>query len=288
MKSVININGKLFNENDAKISVFDRGFLYGDSIYEVTLTYKSHPVLLNEHIDRLWESGSKIHMPIHISKEDLIFEVYKSIQKLSLERVYIRIIITRGEGEINLDPTIEQQNNFIIIVKELPEYPKTWYENGVSVIIPTIKRNSIDSTNPGVKSGNYLNNVLALGEAKKKKAYDAIMLNREGYISEGTTSNVWIVKNGEFITPPLSAGILSGITRSVIFKILKAENISVREENFTPETLKSADGVFFCSSTKEIVPIVKVDDQIIGDGFVPQKIKHLSALYKNFISQKSV
>lgn len=282
--SIVNLNGALVDSEKATISIFDRGFLFGDSIYEVTLTYNKKPFLMDEHLDRLFSSAEKIFMPLQFSKENIRKEVQKTIDFLNLDRIYIRIIITRGSGEIGLDPALATTQNLIIIAKELPEYPKSWYENGVHMIVADVLRNSKKSMDPNVKSGNYLNNVLAMAQAKEKGAYDAIMLNHKGYITEATTSNIWIIQSGKILTPPLSAGILDGITRRTLIEIATKAGFDVSEVNFTADTLKIADEVFFTSSTKEIVPITMIDDQAIGNGQVGPLTKALHKHYQDFVN----
>lgn len=284
IKEVISVNGKISNSAEACISVLDRGFLYGDSVYEVTLTYEKHPFLLDEHLDRLYRSARAIHMEFSFSRDDLIKEITKVIDALEGDRLYIRFVVTRGEGEINLDPAAASTNNLVIIGKPLPEYPRDWYDKGVSLIISDILRNSKRSMDPSIKSGNYLNNVLAMAEAKKKGAFDAMMLNYKGNITEGTTSNIWIVEDGKFITPPLEAGLLGGITRKTLLLLAGRSGLDVCEEDITPERLKSASECFLTSSTKEIVPITEVDGNPIGNGMPGVHTKKLHVIYKKFVT----
>ncbi|EQC46224.1 aminotransferase class IV [Bacteriovorax sp. Seq25_V] len=264
---VININGEIITDpSKAKVSVFDRGFLFGDSIYEVTDAYEMNPCFLDEHLDRLWISASKLFMPINYTREEIVHEISKCLKKLSAPRSYIRIIITRGEGEITLDPSNAGKNNLIIICRPLQKNPNWWYQNGVEVVVAQTKRTAIESMDPSIKSGNYLNNILAFNEAVSKGAFDAIMLNHDGNVTEGTTSNVWLVKNGIFYTPALKAGLLSGITRAKLIELCHENNIQVREENISIKQLLEADEVFLTSSTKRIIPVVKIDTNIIGSG----------------------
>jgi len=288
MKSVVNINGEIQSPENAKISVFDRGFLYGDSIYEVTLTYNKVPFLLDDHYDRLWQSAEKMNMPMIFSREKLTSEIQKVIDELNEDRIYIRLILTRGEGEIGLDPNLSLKHNLIIIGKKLPENPSWWYTKGVDVIVASdVIRNHKKATDPSIKSGNYLNNVLAINEAKKRGAFDAIMLNHKGNITEGTTFNIWMIKNKKITTPPLEAGLLSGITRKALLKILKENQLDGIEQDFDHQEFLDADEIFLTSSIKGIVPITKVDDQNIGNG-APGKITlELMGLYRQFIEQET-
>lgn len=282
----ININGQIVGPEKAFVSVFDRGFLYGDSIYEVTFTINSRPFMLEEHLDRLWFSASRLALPIHLTKDELQMEIEKTLAALGEARAYIRIIITRGEGEISLDPHTATKNNLVIITKPLSANPAWWYEKGVSVIIADTKRNPINSIDPNIKSGNYLNNVLAMAEARDQGVFDAIMLNHQGQVTEGTTSNIWCVKNGVFFTPPTSAGLLSGITRQTLISLARDHGMSVQEENLTPKDLHDAGEVFLTSSTKLIVPITKIDSRLVSDGTPGPKTRELLGIYSQWIENQ--
>jgi|GEM_PF-27104 len=261
---LVNINGTITSEFEAKISVFDRGFLYGDSVYEVTSTVAEKPLFWNEHLDRLENSARLMSMPLSFSREEISLEIKKiidALKKTSSDECYLRLIITRGEGEIGLDPKLSTKNNLIIIAKPLQKNPTWWYEKGVGIAIVDVTRNHPRAQDPNIKSGNYLNNVLAIHQAKTKfDAFEAVMLNQEGLVAEGTTSNIWMVKNGEIKTPPNAAGLLQGITRQKILEIKGSEkNISVDE-------LKAADEIFMTSSTREVVPVTMLNGKVVGDG----------------------
>ncbi len=279
---LVNVNGAISAPENAKISVFDRGFLYGDSVYEVTMTINKKPFLLKEHLDRLWYSARKMELHLDYSKEDIAKEVNRLIEELAIDRAYVRIIITRGEGEITLDPTLKLKNNLVIIAKQLPENPAWWYQKGLSMIVSDTLRNPTDSLDPSIKSGNYLNNVLAYSEAKKRGAFDAIMLNHENQVSEATTSNVWIIKDGRISTPPKNSGLLAGITRKIVLRIAKENKLDVHEEDFDADELRQADECFITSSTKLIVPVTKVDDELIGSGKPGDITLNLLKLYRQF------
>ena len=284
-KSLVNINGKILPPDQATISVFDRGFLYGDSIYEVTMTLDGVPFMVEEHMDRLEKSASKIGLPLPIPREKIIEQLIATVKKLAVKKSYVRIVCTRGAGEITLDPTREQTGSFILICKELHPNPSEWYDKGVWMVIADVIRNHQRATDPSVKSGNYLNNVMAMGEAKKVGAFDAIMLNHQGMVSEGTTSNIWIVKDNKFVTPPLDAGLLGGITRKSLLELGQSQGLFMSEANFSPEDMKNADEVFLTSTTKEIVPIVKIDDKIIGSGQPGVNTRKLHAMYQQLMSE---
>lgn len=280
---LININGEILPAEQAKISVFDRGFLYGDSVYEVTRTYNNIPFLLEEHLERLWFSAQQISLNIPLSKKELTLEIKKTLKEVKFQNCYIRIIVTRGEGEIGLDPNLATKGNFILIVKEQKENPSWWYKKGVELIISNTLRNPVNSLDPNIKSGNYLNNLLAMIEAKKLGAFDAVMLNKEGYVTEGTTNNIWLVKGQNVFTPPLEVGILKGLTRTSLINICKQDQIPCFEESFLPEKLLDADEVFITSSTKEIVPVTKINGHKIADGEPGVISKKLLNSYRRFI-----
>ncbi len=285
---VVNINGEIFCDqtlSQAKVSVFDRGFLFGDSVYEVTGTYSGVIFKIDEHLDRLWKSSSRIGMDIPFTRNEIIFEIEKTLKALNKDSAYIRLIITRGEGEIGLDPGLGQQCNMVIITREFPENPSWWYDKGVEMIIADIQRTPKEAVDPNVKSGNYLNNVLAYSEARKQGAFDAIMLNRDGHVTEGTTSNIWIVEKDRLITPPVKAGLLEGITRQTLIGLCREENIGLSEENFGPDRLLAAQECFLTSSTKQLVPITKINKKPIGSGLPGDTTKKLLKIYRKHVDE---
>ncbi|MEC7276395.1 MAG: aminotransferase class IV [Bdellovibrionota bacterium] len=276
-------NGAFISPQEAKVSIFDRGFLYGDSIYEVTLTYKGKPFLVEEHLDRLWHSADGIGLSIQMKREELTRIIHEGARKLGLERQYIRIIITRGIGDLGLDPALGEEQTTLILFKELPALDTALYEKGVTLFTSEVLRNPKKSMDPSVKSGNYLNNVLAIKQAREAGAYDAVMLNAKGYVTESTSANIWMVLGESIITPPLEAGLLGGITRQKVMELGKAQGFDIKEQNFTVDTLKSANEVFITSSTREVLPVTQVDNQVIGLGVPGPKTKELHKHYKTFI-----
>jgi branched-chain amino acid aminotransferase len=285
MKALVSVNGELFEPKDARISIFDRGFLYGDSIYEVTEARNGTALFMDLHMERLWSSAAKIELTIPHAPEFIVKESQKIIDALGLPRSYIRIIVTRGEGEIGLDPGLSHSSNLVIIGKELAPNPSSWYEKGVWMVIADTRRLPKKVLDPNLKSGNYLSNVMAIHEAKKRGAFDAILLNLQGQVTEGTTNNIWMVKNGQISTPPVQAGLLEGITRQTLLKLGQQHGLDMREANFTPEELKGADEAFLTSTTREIVPITRVDDQLIGGGRPGPVAQRLHQLYRDYVQQ---
>lgn len=284
---IVNINGTIVAPTQASISIFDRGFLFGDSIYEVARTYDRIPFLLSEHLQRLEKSAYILGLPLTYSLEILKAEIYKSLKafwETSESEAYLRLIVTRGEGDLSLAATENMTNNFIVIVRAHESNPKEWYEQGVSFIIADNRKTPKQTMDPNCKSGNHLPHVMALHQAKAAGAFDAIMLNQQGYVTEGTSNNIWIVKNGKITTPPTRSGILEGLTRKTVLKIIQESNISVSETMFYPDQAYQADECFFTSSTRELVPIVKIDDSIIGDGVPGPYYKALHKKYHEYIA----
>lgn len=284
--TIVNINGEIVRPEDAKISIFDRGFLYGDSVYEVTYSDKKSLIFLDEHLDRLFNSANLLGMNIFIEREEIIQETIKTLKASGLDRAYVRIILTRGETQITLDPNVSFKNNLVIIAKPQPEYPNWMYEEGIHLAIVSVLRNDKRSTNPNAKSGNYLNNVMAMAEAKKLGASDAIMINNDGDITEGSTFNIWAIKNGEVYTPPLESGLLKGITRSKVIELCKVNNIAHHLKTFTPEFLLDADEVFITSSTKGIMPVNKINEKSYGNDIKNwPHTKKLMTLYTDLVNK---
>lgn len=276
-KFIININKKIFNEKTAQISVLDRGFLYGDSVYEATRTFNRTPFQLDEHIDRLFFSASKIYLNPTYTKEEIHHEVNKTLVSSPYDNVSIRIILTRGDNsDIGLDPDLASLNNLIIMTKEIKPNPTWWYTDGVSMVF---YQKQTSNTGPLPKAGNYIENMLAYREAKEKKAHDAIMINPEGFITESTTSNIWLVKNGKIQTPALSAGVLEGITRKTMLRMLPY----IEEKNLTKEDFLMADECFITSTTRDLVPVISINNQKIGDGTPGKETLKLLSLYRAYV-----
>jgi branched-chain amino acid aminotransferase len=255
------LNGKLVPGKEAVISVFDHGFLYGDGIYETMRVYDGVTFMLDEHLRRLYRTASLIGLTIPLDTDSLKKSVYETLIANSLRDAYVRLTISRGYGPIGLDPNLCPEPTVVIIAQEMKEYPKSFYENGISLIISETKRNFKEAINPQIKSLNFLNNILAKIEAKRRMAYDAVMLNVYEKLTEGTISNIFFYKNGVLCTPSQECGILNGITRGLVITIAKRDDLKVEEGEFTKEDLYSAKEVFITNSTMEVMPISKVDDQ---------------------------
>lgn len=257
----VHLNGKLVPAKEALISVFDHGFLYGDGIYETLRVYDGVIFMLDDHLRRLYRSASMIGLTIPIDTDTIKNSIYETLLVNSLKNAYVRLTISRGHGPIGLDPDLCPKPTIVIIAEQMKEYPKAFYEKGISIIIPETRRNLREALNPQIKSLNFLNNILAKIEAKKKGTYDAVMLNVNGKLTEGTTSNVFFYKDGILCTPSPECGILDGVTRKIVIGLSRKEGIKVKEGEFTKEDLYKASEVFITSTTIEVMPVSKVDDQ---------------------------
>jgi branched-chain amino acid aminotransferase len=260
------IDGKFCDERDARISVFDHGLLYGDGIFEGIRAYNGRVFRLKEHIDRLFYSAKAILLSVPMSHADIMKAVVASCRENNLRDGYIRLVVTRGIGTLGLNPNRCKDPSVIIIADKIQLYPPEQYERGMEIVtVPTV-RNLHSALNPAVKSLNYLNNILAKIEANNAGCEEAVMLNADGYVAECTGDNIFIVKDGRLMTPPLSAGALYGITRQVVIELAAQSDLKVAEPNLTRYDLFNADECFLTGTGAEIVPIVKIDGRVIGDG----------------------
>jgi len=260
------LDGKLVDQADAKISVFDHGLLYGDGVFEGIRVYNSRIFELNAHIDRLYESAKVIRLDIGMTKKKLIDAVEKTVEANNVIDGYIRLVVTRGIGTLGLNPFICENGRLFIIADNIQLYPEELYEKGMKVVSATTVRSHPLSVPPQVKSMNYLNNILAKIEALDNDVPEAIMYNHQGYVAEATGDNVFIVKNGVIYTPPAEAGALGGITRAVVIRLTKKEKLQVIEKNLTRFDLYVCDEFFLTGTAAEVIGIVEIDKRVIGDG----------------------
>lgn len=262
----IYIDGKFYDEHTAKISVFDHGLLYGDGIFEGIRAYHGRVFKLKEHIDRLFCSAKAILLDIPMTAEALMKAVVETCRRNKLRDGYIRLVVTRGIGTLGLNPNRCKNPSVIIIADKIQLYPPEFYQKGMELItVPTV-RSLHSALNPAIKSLNYLNNILAKIEANNAGCEEAIMLNAEGFVAECTGDNLFIVKDGKLLTPPLSAGALYGITRRVVMDIALASGLEVGEPNLTRYDLFNAEECFLTGTGAELVPVVKIDGRLIGNG----------------------
>ena len=264
--SQIYIDGKFYPEGDAKVSVFDHGLLYGDGIFEGIRFYNGRVFRLEEHLERLWDSARSILLEIPMSQRAMTEALLETIRQNDLREGYIRLIVTRGVGNLGLNPEQCKKPSVIIITAQIALYPEAVYRNGLTVVTCATRRTNPSALNPAVKSLNYLNNVMARIEANLANADEALMLNDEGNVAECTADNVFIVKRGQIFTPPITAGALRGITRSVVFEIAAETGIKVTEADITRHDVFIADEAFLTGTAAEIIPVVKADGRPIGTG----------------------
>jgi len=260
------LDGKLVDEKDARISVFDHGLLYGDGVFEGIRVYNRRVFELEAHIKRLYESAKAIRLVMPMSKSKLIGAVEKTTEANGVVDGYIRLVVTRGVGTLGLNPFICENGRLYIIADNIQLYPEELYEKGMKVVSATTVRNHPLALPPQIKSLNYLNSILAKIEALDNDVPEAIMYNHEGYVAEATADNVFIVRNACVYTPPVEAGALEGITRGIVIKLAKEENLEVVEKNLTRCDLYICDEFFLTGTAAEVIGIVDIDGRIIGDG----------------------
>ena len=266
MSRKIWLDGKIVDEADAKISVFDHGLLYGDGIFEGIRFYNGRVFRLTEHIERLYLSAKALLLKMPWTIEEVCEATLQTIRANGLKDGYIRLVVTRGIGDLGLNPYLCPTPSMFIIASGITLYPAELYENGLEVVTCSTRRPTPASLSPQVKSLNYLNNVMAKVEALKAGAKEGLMLNEQGYLAECTGDNVFIVKKDEVITPPVSDGSLDGITRQVIFELCAELGITIREMSMTRYDVYTSDESFLTGTAAETIPMVKLDEREIGDG----------------------
>jgi branched-chain amino acid aminotransferase len=262
----IYIDGKFYAEADAKVSVFDHGLLYGDGIFEGIRFYNGRVFRLEEHLDRLWDSARSICLEIPKSKREMNDALLETIRENDLREGYIRLLVTRGVGNLGLNPAQCKRPSVIIIAATVTLYPAAVYQKGLSVVTCATRRTNPSALNPAVKSLNYLNNVMARIEANLAGADEALMLNDAGNVAECTADNVFIVKHGQVFTPPITAGALRGITRAVVFELAAELGLKVVETDITRHDVFIADECFLTGTAAEIIPVIEADGRPIGTG----------------------
>ncbi|MGD0070491.1 MAG: branched-chain-amino-acid transaminase [Candidatus Bathyarchaeia archaeon] len=280
---VVYIDGAYYPKSQAKISVFDHGLLYGDGVFEGIREYNGIVFKLKEHIDRLYRSAHVITLKIPLTKEEMTQAVVDSLRKNKLKDSYIRLVVTRGVGDLGLDPRKCPKPSVIIITDTISLHASGAKENGITTMFSWVRRNPVDATSHEIKSLNYLNSVLAKIEANANGVDEAICLESNGYIAEGVGENVFIVKNGELLTPPLSTGALAGITAEVVTHLAAKLSIKLTVTNLTPFMLFTAEEAFFTGTAMEIVPIREVNKRQIGTGKPGPISKKLMAEFQKVI-----
>jgi len=280
----VNVNGRVYDQEHAVISVFDHGFLYGEGVYETLRTFGGRPFLFERHMQRLRNSAGMLQLPVPLTDGDMQSRCRETMAAARLgdgshNEAYIRILLTRGVGELSYDPAGCPMPSVVIIVKPQVDPPAAVYEQGVKIALVDIVRNHPGSVNPLIKSNNLLNNALAMQEAFRRGAFEGVMRNYRGELAECTQSNLFIVKNGAALTPPIDAGLLPGITRAFLFEVGEEAKIPVREAVLRDADLFGADEVFFTSTTRGVVPATRIDDHVVGAGLPGPITRALGAAY---------
>jgi len=264
---VVYVDGDWLKKSQASVSVYDHGFLYGDGVFEGIRVYDGVIFRFKEHLDRLYDSAKSIKLRIPLSPEEMTKAVIDTLKRNDLKDAYIRLVVSRGVGDLGVDPRKCRTPSVIVITEYLdPTYGTVAKEKGITAIISSVRRDMVDATTHEIKSLNYLNSVLAKLEATDAGADDALMLDRSGFVSEATTTNLFIVKDGELFTPPTSAGILPGVTRRRVIKLARELGYNMYEKGLTPYAVTNADEAFLTGTLAEIVPLVKIRGIVIGDG----------------------
>ena len=266
MSLKVNINGTLYAKEDARVSVYDHGLLYGDGVFEGMRSYGGKVFRLEQHLQRLWESAKAIWLEIPVTQEALAVAVTETLSANDIQDGYIRLVVTRGAGTLGLDPNRTSDPQVIIITDHITLYPDEYYQNGLKIVTVTTRRNHPDALSPRIKSLNYLNNILAKIEGLQAGCVEALMLNHRDEVAECTGDNIFLVKSGCLITPATDAGILEGITRQAVIDLAQEAGMEVREPTIKLDDVYQADECFLTGSAAEVVPVVQVDDCQIGTG----------------------
>ncbi len=284
MGVMVNVNGRMFDREHAVISVFDHGFLFGEGIYETLRTYNGEPFLFDRHLRRLRESASMLSLDVPLSDREIDLRFRETMRAGDLgawgREAYLRILITRGVGDLTYDPAACPSPSVVVIAKPQVDPPAEVFERGVTVALVDVVRNHPGSVNPIIKSNNLLNNALAMQEAVRRGAFEGVMRNYRGELAECTTANLFVVKKGTALTPPIDAGLLAGVTRAFVFEMGEKVGVPVREAVLKDDDLFRADEAFLTSTTRELVPITQVDSQVVGDGRPGSITRALLASYR--------
>ncbi|SMO38033.1 branched-chain-amino-acid transaminase [Melghirimyces algeriensis] len=278
------MNGKYVKQTEASVSIFDHGFLYGDGVFEGIRVYEGNVFRLKEHLERLYESARSILLEIPYPIGELEKYVLETVQRNRLTNAYIRLVVSRGVGELCLDPSKCSDPQVIIIADQVKMFPKEMYDKGLKVVTVPTRRNIPDALNPKIKSLNYLNNVLVKIEANQAGVGEALMLNSDGYVAEGSGDNIFIIKRGRLYTPPCYVGALDGITRQAIMDLCKRLGYQVIEEPFTRHDVFVADECFLTGTAAEVIAVVDVDGRKIGDGQPGPITRHLLQEFRKLVT----
>ena len=285
MSLKVHINGELVDKEDARISVYDHGLLYGDGVFEGMRSYAGKVFRLEEHLERLWQSAAAIQLEIPGNRQQMAAAVMETLVANDIQDGYIRLVVTRGVGTLGLDPNHCKQPQVIIITDFITLYPDEFYREGMEIVTATTIRNHPQALDPRIKSLNYLNNILAKIEGLKAGCVEALMLNHLGEVAECTGDNIFIVRDQHLLTPPYEAGVLHGITRATVMELAREDGLPVRETTMSLEDLYEADECFLTGSAAEVVPVIKVDGNVIGEGTPGPVTRRLTDLFRLAVQQ---
>jgi branched-chain amino acid aminotransferase len=286
MSLKIYIDGKYYDKEDAKISVYDHGLLYGDGVFEGMRAYNGRVFRLTEHLDRLWDSAQAIWLEIPMTMPEMVKAVNETLALNGIKDGYVRLVVTRGVGTLGLDPNKCARPSVIIIADHIALYPQELYEKGLEIVTVSVPRVHPAALSPRIKSLNYLNNILAKIEGMQAGCIEALMLNHKGELAECTGDNIFLVKGARISTPPVDAGILEGITRDAVIGLAREMGVEVAEVALTKYDAYVADECFLTGSAAEIIPVVKLDGRTIGDGKPGSMTRKLTARFKE-LTQKA-
>ncbi|KIL47568.1 branched-chain-amino-acid transaminase [Jeotgalibacillus campisalis] len=287
-EQLIFLNGEYVTKENAKVSVYDHGFLYGDGVFEGIRSYNDNVFRLDEHLVRLYDSAKSILLEIPYTKEEMTEIVLQTLRKNNLSNAYIRLVVSRGIGNLGLDPFSCKVPNVIVIAESLSLFPKELYDSGIEIVTVASRRNRSDVLSPKVKSLNYLNNILVKIEAGLAGVPEALMLNDQGYVAEGSADNIFIIRNKKILTPPGYVGALEGITRNAIIEMAKEKGYSMEEAVFTRHDVYVADEVFLTGTAAEVIAVVKVDGRSIGTGVPGVITNELLEAFRNLVVKDGI
>ena len=286
MEKLVYLNGNLVPESEARVSIFDRGFLYGDGLFETMRAYAGKIFRLERHLQRLFQAARTLSLSVPGGEEKLREAVYGTLKANNLQEAYLRLTISRGEGGTGPDIADHLRVSTVIVANPLPFYPNRWYEEGVKAVLVKVRR---DETSPlsRIKSLNYLPNILARLEAKNKEAEEGLMLNSQGHLAEGTVSNIFLIRGGKLVTPSLKSGVLPGITRETILELAPQQGLKISEREIKFTELREAEEAFLTNSLREVLPLTRVDGHPLGDGKVGKITKTIAAAYSRLAEKET-
>jgi branched-chain amino acid aminotransferase len=282
------LDGNFVEKEDAKVSIFDHGLLYGDGVFEGIRSYNRKVFKLEEHINRLFESADAIRLKVPMTKWDFESKIIETLKINKLDDAYIRVVVTRGVGDLGLDPRKCKKPTVFIITDKIVLYPKELYDNGLPITVAKTRRNHPITVDPRIKSLNYLNNILGRIDAIDAGTEEALMLNIDGYITECTGDNIFLVKDNKLYTPPADLGALEGVTQDLVVELAKKRGIETEYKKMLPEELFGADECFLTGTAAEIIPVVKLDDKVIGTGKPGPMYKQLLADFRKVAETEGV